>query len=206
MYAGPFHQFHDARKKNTFPVTDGIHLHLFPDDITVDQHRPVSVDTDGIRQIPDQHLFVGDDLHRSSAQHIRRPDQHRVSDLFRRPDSFLYASDGLTLRMRDFQITDQQFEGIPVFRSADRFRTGTDDPYASFGKGSGQIDRRLSAQGSDHSFRLFQIADVQDIFHGQRLKIEFVRHGIIRGHCFRIIIDHDRLIAHFLYGLHGMYG
>ena len=62
----------------------------------------------------------------------------------------------------------------------------------------------LPAELNDDSVRLQTVADVEDVFGGQRLEEENVRGVVVGRNRFRIRVDHDRLDAQFLQSERGL--
>ena len=67
-----------------------------------------------------------------------------------------------------------------------------------------QVQRGLPAELDNDAKGFFFFNDMQHIFPGQGLKIEFVRGVIIRGYGFRVGIDHDGFHPLFPQGKGGM--
>ena len=195
MNAGALHQLHDAGDEHVRPVTDGVDLHLFAPDILVYQHRLVRVDLHGGVEVMPQLLLVGDDLHCPSAQHEAGTHQNGIADLPGGGDAVLNAGDGLSLGLGDIQGNQKLFKGVPVFRLFNGGAVGADDVHAQIRQGLRQIDGGLAAQRGNDALGLLLLHHVHYVFHRQRLEVQLVGGGVIRGNGFRVIVDDDGLIA-----------
>ena len=57
-------------------------------------------------------------------------------------------------------------------------------------------DRRLPAEGNHYTDGFFHFNNRPDIFRRQGFKIKPVRRIIVRRHRFRVVVDHDHIVAH----------
>ena len=80
MDPGPLDMLQDARDQYRLTVADGIDVELAAQQILVDQDRTANAERDGGIDVTAQILSRMYDLHPSTAQNVRRPNQHRVSD------------------------------------------------------------------------------------------------------------------------------
>ena len=58
----------------------------------------------------------------------------------------------------------------------------------------GELQRRLPAELHDDALGFLPARDLEDVFEGQRLKVEFVGDVEVGGYRLRVRVDHDRLI------------
>ena len=84
---------------------------------------------------------------------------------------------------------------VTVFRALDRCAVGTDDLHAAVHQRLCQVDGRLSAEGSDDAFRLFEVDDRHDVFRRKRIKVQLVGGSIICRDGLRVIVDDDCFTA-----------
>ena len=97
--------------------------------------------------------------------------------------------------MLEPEPVDHQPEPLAILGQLDRFGAGADDRYARSLERSGQIERRLPAELNDHPHRLDAVADVEHVFHSQRLEKQSVRSVIIGADRFGVGVDHHHFIA-----------
>ena len=195
VYAGPLDQFHNAGDENIDAVADRVHFHFFAPYILVHKDRLVGVDLNGSLKIFVQFFLLADDLHGAAAQDKAGPHQDGVADLSGGPDPRLNRRDRMPFGLRDLQLLQKLFKAVPVFRPLDGVAVCADDPDAPLVKGLRQVDGCLSAKGRNDAPGLFHRDHIHHVLDGQRLEIEFVGAGVVRGHRLRIVIDNDRLIT-----------
>ncbi len=110
--------------------------------------------------------------------------------------------------MLDAKIVEQGCKLLTVFGEVDGGRAGAKNWHVFLVKRVGEFQWRLAAELYDHSVqragRLLFVDNLQNMFFRQRLKIEPVRCIIVRGHRFRIAIDHDGLDADVIHRECGM--
>ena len=198
--AGFFDVLHDAADDHVFAVRKRVHVHfdrVFEE--VIDQHRPVLRILDRFLHVADDHLFVVGDHHGASAEHIRRPHQHRISNSVRALDRFFHRSRHRARGLRNFQFVQQFAEALAVFRQIDRLGRRADDVHARRLQRQRQIQRRLSAELHDHahrrSARSFVLADGKHVFQGQRLEVEAIAGVVVGRDRLRIAVDHDGLVT-----------
>ena len=81
MDAGFLDVFHHPGDVDGLGVGDAVHIDLDRVvQVAVDQHRIVAGDTHRLPHVAVQAGAVVDDLHRPPAQHVARPDHHRIAD------------------------------------------------------------------------------------------------------------------------------
>ena len=148
-----------------------------------------------------QLLLIGHNLHGPAAQNKAGAHQHGIPDLPGSSDTVLNAGNGLTLWLGDVQGEQQLFKGVPVFRLFNGGAVGANDGYTPVGQRLGQVDGSLTAKGRDNALGLFQLHHVHHVLHRQRLKIQLVGGGIVRGDGLRVVVDDDGLIARVFNGL-----
>jgi hypothetical protein len=93
----------------------------------IDQHRPLLRILDRCRHILHYRRIVIRNHHRTSAQHIRGPHQHRISHAIRSGHSLFDTGRHRALWLRNLQLFNQLPESLPVFREIDRLGRSPDD-------------------------------------------------------------------------------
>ena len=91
-------------------------------------------------------LLVTYELHCTSAKNEGGTNKNGISNLFCNFYAVLDLCDRLTLGLWDLKLFEDLFKRISVFRAVDCLAIGADDLYSASGKGSGKVDRRLSAE------------------------------------------------------------
>ncbi len=61
-----------------------------------------------------------------------------------------------------------------------------------------QVQRGLAAELGDYAQRLFLFVDAQDVFQGQRLKIQLVGSVVVSGNGLRVAVDNNGLKSQLL--------
>ena len=143
-------------------------------------------------------FVVGDD-HGASAEHIRRPHQHGISDASRAFDRFFDRRGHHAGRLRNLQFFEQLVEVLAIFGQIDRLGRSADDLHARLLQRQRQIQRSLSAELHDHAdrraLRGFVLVDRPHVFERQRLEVEAVAGVVVGRDGLGIAVDHDRLVA-----------
>src|SRR5690606_21119112 len=80
VHAGPLDVLHDARHQHLLAVTDRVDLDLLADKVFVDEDRVLRRQVDLVPYVPGEVIRAVDNLHRSSAEDVAWPYQHRVAD------------------------------------------------------------------------------------------------------------------------------
>ncbi len=151
---------------------------------------------------------VIDDFHASSAEHVARAHQHRVSDGVRGLAGLVQAQGGAVTRRVHVRLLQHLAEKLTVFGQVDGFRSGAEDRHAGGLQTCGERQRRLAAElhdnALDRTHLLLGLVDLQHILEGERFEVQAVGHVVIRGHGLRIAVDHDGVIvlAQFLHRVH----
>ncbi|MNV63994.1 hypothetical protein D3C71_1566180 [compost metagenome] len=154
-----------------------------------------------------QQLSVGvDDLHRPTAEHVRRTYQHRITKRLGCAYRFVHCRHRAAFRLGDMKAGQQRFEPLAVFRFVDALQTCAENLHAGCAKRSREIDRRLPAELNDNADRLLLLDDVHDVLEEERLEIQAVRSIEVCRYGLRVIVDDNRFIARFLDRPDRMYG
>ena len=142
-----------------------------------------------------QRFFVVNDLHRASAQNVRRPRQDRVADLTGDFYRLLNAAGRPVGRLRQFQGLDQFSELFAVFRQFDGGDTGSDDRHPASCRRCAKFSGVWPPNCTMTPSGFFHIHDIHHVLKGQRFKIQPVGNVIIGGDRLRVGVDHDRFIS-----------
>ena len=116
----------------------------------VDEHRVLRGHLGGAFDVGRQRLLVVDDLHAPPAEHVGRPDQHRVADLV---GDHLGLGEGpgqAVLGRRQAGLGEHLAEGPALLGQMDGLRAGADDRHAGVLERLGQSKRGLAAELDDH--------------------------------------------------------
>ena len=202
MDAGLFDVLHDAADVDLVAVAERVDVDL--DRIlqeTVDQHRVFGRQFSGAGDVALQRLVVVDDLHSATAQHVGRPNQHRISDLGGDPPGLRERRRHAVPRGRQPRRRQQVAERAAVLGQIDRLRRGADDRNACVGEPLRQPERRLPAELHDHpdhtrtagAGQLLGVEHLQDVLERQRLEVQPVGGVIVGGHRLGVAVDHHGL-------------
>ena len=86
-----------------------------------------------------------------------------------------------------------------------RDRRGTPDLDSPFHQGKGQFQGGLPPELQDYPFGLFRLVDIQNVFQGQRFKVQAIGDIVVGAYRFRVAVDHDHLVALLAEGEGGLY-
>ena len=195
MNTGALHQLHDSRYKYILSVTDRIDLHFFAPDILIHQHRLISINLHSGVQIMAKLILVCNDLHSSAAQNKAGAHQYRIANLLSGIHTVFDFGNRSSFGLWNPQFCQQFFKGIPVFCLFNGSTVGTNDLHAQICQRLRKVNGGLSAKGCDHALRLLQCDDVHHILHRQRLKVQLIGGGVVRGNRFRIVVDDNGFIT-----------
>ena len=137
MNAGFLDVLHDAGDERVLAVAQAIDVHLGGvGQVTVDQQRALlrhhqfgrAVEIAGqSRHIAVELGAVAHDLHGAAAQHVGRPDHHRIADLLGDGARSIRRGGDAVLRLAHFQSVEQFLEALAVFREIDHVGRGAQD-------------------------------------------------------------------------------
>ena len=201
MHPGLLDVLHDGADHHVAPVADRVHIHF--DGLVeeaVEQHRRVVGDIHRAAEVAGQLLFVVDDLHGPPAEHVGRPHDDGKADLPRPLQAVLNAGGGAVGRLLQAELVEHGLEALPVLGAVDGVRAGADDGHPRPLELLDELQRRLAAELHDHSVRALHIDNGQHVLQGDRLEIEAVGGVVVRGHGFRVAVDHDGLVTVLAHG------
>ena len=145
------------------------------------------------------------DLHRTSAEHITRPDDHRKANLLRHGKGVFGAFGDSTAGALQIQLVEQLFEALTVLGTVDRVGGSSQYRNACAGEGNRELERGLAAELHDDAVRLLHLHDFHHVLERQRFEIELVGRVVVGGNGFRIAVHHDRLETDLLEGERSMH-
>ena len=206
MHASLFDMLHDRADHHVLAITDGIDVDFDGAvEEVIQQHRAVIRHLHGITQVTLEFVFLIDDLHGATTEHVRGTDNQRVTDLGRCTDGFVFAAHRGIRWLTQIQALDHVLETLAVFGAVDGLGAGTNNRYASFFQGASQFQRRLPTVLHDHALGLLDADDFQHIFQSHRLEIQAVGGIVVSGDGFRVAVDHDGLVTVFTHGQRRVY-
>src|SRR5207237_9279623 len=80
MDSGALNMLQDARDKHGFAIAYGIDVELSAQQVLVDKDRAANAERQGGVDVTAKVISRVHDLHASTAEHVRRPNQHGVAD------------------------------------------------------------------------------------------------------------------------------
>ena len=165
----------------------------------VDQHGVGGAQVGGLGDVGLERGVVVDDLHPPAAQHVGRPDQHRIADgrgdLARLGEGRRHA----VLRRREPGVVQHPGEGPAVLRVVDGFGRGAQHRDPGVLEPLRQAQRRLPAERADdpghRAGRALGLDHLEDVLEGERLEVEPVGGVVVGGDGLGVAVDHHRLVA-----------
>ena len=150
---------HDAGDERVLAVGEAVDVDLDGvAQVAVDQQRatvghgelrrPVEVAGEPL-QVTVELGVVVQDLHRPAAEHVGRPDHHRIADILGDPPRRFARTGDAGLRLLQFQPLDQRLEAVAVLGEVDRVGRGAEDRDAGGFQRPGELQRRLAAELDD---------------------------------------------------------
>ncbi len=147
---------------------------------------------------PDVGVVV-DDLHRATTEHVRRADQHRITDRVRDRHRFVGARRHRAVGLRDPEPVAQRVELLPVLGRVDRRRRGAEHRDAALLELVRQLQWGLTAEAHDDTANLTRLlqpfADVQHVFVRQRFEEQAVARVVVGRDRLGVAVDHHRLVT-----------
>ena len=200
MHARFLDMLEHAAHRDVGPVADRVDVDFDRvAQIAVDQHRALARHLHRGRDIMVELLRPLDHLHAAPAEHVGRPQQHRIADPLRDPHRLVAAARDPVRRLLEAELLHQRREPLAILGEVDAVGRGPEDRHARRLQLLGKLQRRLPAELDDHAeqFALLLLPpdDLQHVLGRQRLEIEPVRRVRVGRHRLRIAIDHDRLEA-----------
>ena len=190
--------FHDSADEHLLTIAKRIDVDLAGVvQETVEKNWRIVRHLDRFTHVALQVACVVHDLHRPSAEYVRRADDQRVANFASQVQRVVLGARGAVRRLAQAQFVQQLLEALAIFCSVDHVRAGADDRHAAGLQVACQLERGLSTELNDHSGRFFDRDDLQNILERQWLEIQAIRGIVVGRHGLRIAIDHDRLIAVF---------
>ena len=150
------------------------------------QHLPYPGKPEAVFQDLDHLSPVMSDSSAAAAKRIGRTQNHRITDLFRKPKSVFHIFHYQRRRTGLSDLLHRSLELQPVFRLLDGLGCGSDQPYIiAFQKSAlfqlhGQIKRSLSPQRREHTVRTFLQDQLLYYLCRQRLNVDPIRYILVR--------------------------
>jgi len=107
-------------------------------------------------------MIVNDD-HGPAAEHIRRPNQERVSKFLGAPNRFLGRTGGCTIRLGNLELAEKVGESPPVFGNINVLGRRSQNTHALRFELTSQLERSLPTELNDRRFRPFGLHNMEDI-------------------------------------------
>ena len=187
---------HDAAHHDALSITDRVHVDLDRvGEEAVDQDRMLRGRAHGEAHVAPKLFHVLNDLHGATAEHVGRPDEDRVSDLFRDLFGLLLTSGDVALRPHELQLLQHLVEALPILGAIDRVRGRPDDRRAGLLERDGELQRGLTTELHDHAFRLLEFDDLEHVFEGERFEVEAIARVVVRRNRLGVAVDHDGLVT-----------
>src|SRR5579864_4955106 len=173
MNPGVLDVLHDTANYDALAVGDRVNVNLDRAvEITIDEQRTFLGRVQRLFEITPQPLLVGNDLHRTPAKHVGRPNQYGIADLRRAVYRFGGATGKNALRLPQVEAFDQLIESFAIFGPVDRVGRSAKNPNSRTRKRHRQLERRLAAKLHDHAHRLLALDDCDHVLEGERLEIQ----------------------------------
>ena len=176
-----FDMLHDRTDHNLLAVGDCVDIH-FNGAIkeVIQQYRAVVGDFHRITQVALELVFLINNLHRPTTQHVGRTNDQRITNLVGRTNRFFFTAYGRIRRLQQIEALNHLLEALTIFRTVDGFRAGADNRHTRFFQSARELQWRLTTVLHDHTLGLLDTDDFQYIFQGNRLEIQAIR-GIVIG-------------------------
>src|SRR5260370_6412807 len=175
-----FDVLHDSADDYDFAVGNRIDVHFDRAlQITIDQQWMTLGGLQSLRYVTPKFLFIWDNFHRATAQHIRRPDQNRITHLRGARNCFFETACQDSVGLLETEARYHRIEPLAIFRTIDRVRSGSENGNTCTRQRHRQLERRLSAELHDYAEWLFTLYDRDYIFERQRLEVETIRDVVV---------------------------
>ena len=174
----------------------GIHLYLLGMLYELgDNHRVVFAHIG--RQLEElaELALVGTYVHSRTRQYVRRTHEHwEAHTLYKLIDIF-HAGERTPLGLVDSMLRKHGRELGTVLCIVDILGRSAQNRHIFSVKPHRKVVRNLSTRRDYHTMRILQFDDIEHALKREFIEIEPIAHIIVRGHCLRIIIDHDRTVT-----------
>ena len=152
MDPGLLDMLEDAGDRDLLAVADRVDVDLDRvAQIAVDQHRRCARHLHRGGDIMVELLGPVDDLHRPPAEHVGRPQQHRIADPLGDRDRLVAAAGDAVGGLLQAQLVDQLGEALAVLGQVDAVGRGAEDRDARRLQLGGELERGLPAELDDHA-------------------------------------------------------
>ena len=173
MDAGLLDVLHDAADHDVLAVAYCIDVDL--DRVVqeaIQQHWRIVRHLDRFVHVALEVARLVDDLHRATAEHIRRPHDERIADLLGGSDRGLLGARRAIGRLEQTKAVQHLLEALAVLGHVDHVGRRSDDRHAVLLEIARELQRRLPAELNDDAPRLFDVHDLEHVLERQRLEIQ----------------------------------
>ena len=170
---------------------------------SVDEDRVLGREFGGTSDVAAQRLVVVDDLHATSAEHVRRPHQDRVPDVGGDAAGLLEAGGHPESRRGQAGVLEHLAELAAILGQVDRLGAGADDRHTSVREPLRKTERRLTTELDDDADDTgtacarggFGVVDLEHVLEGQGFEVQPVGGVVVGRHRLGVAVDHDGLEA-----------
>ncbi len=193
-----FDVLHNARNNTIAAVANRIDVDLGgPFEETIKQHRLPLRDDESLGRKLFELLLVVTNLHRAATEHKTRTYQKRITNLCRHATGLIHRASDAIRWLLEVQAFQQLLKFFAILSRFDRIDARANDWHAGTLERAGQIERCLPAELHDHAIGLDAVANVEHVFHGERLEEQQIARVVIGADRLRIRVDHHRFDAEF---------
>src|SRR5277367_6180614 len=146
MYPGMLDVLHNSADHYDLAVRDRVYVALNrPLQVTIDQQRVALGGLQSLRHVSAQLFFIWNHFHRASAQDIRRPNKHRVSNLRGARDRVVKTAREHSLGLPELELRDHRIESLAILGAIYRIRRRTQNRDARARKRHRELQGSLPA-------------------------------------------------------------
>ena len=186
---------HDPGDDGRLSVADRVHVHL-------DRVLKELIDQDGVAggdlQRPDHELpetlRIVNDLHRTPAEDIGRPNQDGVADPLGHPDRLRRVHRRVVVGLAELETVHDLLKTLTVLGAVDRVGGGPENRRPRRLQTAREVQRGLAAELDDDTHRFLRLQDVENVLQRHRLEEELVGGVVVGAHGLRVRVDHDALV------------
>ncbi len=196
-----FDVLHDGADHNIGSVADRIDIDF--DSVgkeAIDQHGMLGRRLHRKAHVITQCVYVLNDLHRASAEHVGRSHKHRIANAVGHGFGFFGTARDCACGSLEFQLFEQVVEALAIFRAVDGVGRRAEDRHACFFEGNGKLERGLPTKLHDDAVRFFDGDNRKHVFEGKGFEVEAVAGVVVRRNRFGVAVDHDGFVTGFLQG------
>src|SRR5207237_7959027 len=162
----------EARDEHGFAIAYGIDVERSAEQILVDQNRAANAERQGGVDVTPKVISRVHDLHASTAEHVRRPNQHGIADPTRDRQAAVDGGGRTAGRLWDPVVTEQGFAAPAVLGEVDSVDRRPQDADAALRQRIRQVESGLTAELDDNAQHRVTAEHVADAFQVERLEIK----------------------------------